>query len=318
MRKRDHSLLTNGASLLVCGLLAGLVVAAAAFPAVAMGGLAAKAGADTFDALPTDVEVLPAPEITEVYASDGTTLLAYLFDENRRNVPIAEVAPIMQQALVASEDSRFYEHNGVDMKGVARAFVNNQQGGDTQGASTLTMQYVRQVISYSAKTPQQVIAATEDTAPRKLAEIKRALAIEKKLTKEQILERYLNIASFGNGAFGIFAASQVYFGKPPSELTLGEAALIAGVVKGPGIFDPADPKKLPVTVERRRWSRWGTSPRPKPMRRLRPAHPRSSVSGRWRAAPTSSGPNSTPVSSATTSSGGGPNRRSSAPTDTSG
>src|SRR5829696_2117873 len=98
MRKRDHSLLTNGASLLVCGLLAGLVVAAAAFPGVAMGGLAAKAGAGTFDALPTDVEVLPAPEISEIYASDGTTLLAYLFDENRRNVPISEVSKVMQQA----------------------------------------------------------------------------------------------------------------------------------------------------------------------------------------------------------------------------
>jgi len=99
MRKRDRSLLANGASLLVCGLLAGLVVAAAAFPAVAMGGLAAKAGADTFDSLPTDVEVLPAPQISEVYANDGKTLLALLYDENRRDVPIAEVADIMQKAI---------------------------------------------------------------------------------------------------------------------------------------------------------------------------------------------------------------------------
>src|SRR5687768_3764614 len=134
MRNRDHSLLTNGASLLVCGLLAGLVVAAAAFPAVAMGGLAAKAGADTFDSLPADVDVLPSPQISEVYANDGVTLLALLYDENRRDVPLTEMAEVVRKAMVASEDSRFYQHNGVDMKGVARAFVNNQRGGDTQGA----------------------------------------------------------------------------------------------------------------------------------------------------------------------------------------
>src|SRR5690349_24953466 len=113
MRTRDRSLLANAASLLVCGLLAGLVVAAAAFPAVAMGGLAAKAGADTFDSLPTDLDVLPAPQISEVYASDGKTRLTFLYDENRHDVPISEVAPIMRDAVVASEDIRFYEHNGV-------------------------------------------------------------------------------------------------------------------------------------------------------------------------------------------------------------
>ena len=252
LRNSDRGLLSNAASLLVCGLLAGLVVAAAAFPAVAMGGLAAKAGANTFDSLPTDLDVLPAPQISEVYASDGKTLLAYLYDENRHDVPISEVAPIMRDALVASEDIRFYEHNGVDMKGVARAFVANQQSdGVAQGASTLTMQYVRQVIAYTAKTPQQVLAATEKTPARKLAEIKRALALEKKLNKEQILERYLNIASFGHNAYGIYAASQVYFGKPPSELKLEEAALLAGLVQAPSAYDPADEKKRPKALERR-------------------------------------------------------------------
>ena len=216
-----------------------------------MGGLAAKAGADTFDSLPADVDVLPSPQLSEVYANDGVTLLALLYDENRRNVPITEMAEVVRKAMVASEDSRFYQHNGVDMKGVARAFVNNQRGGNTQGASTLTMQYVRQVVSYSAKTPTEVVAATEDTGPRKVAEIKRALAIEKKLTKDEILERYLNIASFGNGAFGIFAASQVYFGKTAKDLSLGEAALLVGLVKAPSDFDPADPKKQPRAIERR-------------------------------------------------------------------
>jgi membrane peptidoglycan carboxypeptidase len=252
MRKRDRSLLANAASLLLCGLLAGLVVAAAAFPAIAMGGLAAKAGADTFDSLPTDLDVLPAPQMSYVYANDGKTLLAYIYDENRLNVEAKDVAPLMQQAIVASEDARFYKHHGVDLKGIARAFVANQQAsGVSQGASTLTMQYVRQVISYTAKTPQQVIEATEDTPGRKAKEIKLALALEKRLSKEEILIRYLNIASFGHQAYGIYAASQVYFNKPPSELTLPEAALLAGLVKSPSTYDPADPKKLPSALDRR-------------------------------------------------------------------
>jgi membrane peptidoglycan carboxypeptidase len=254
MRKRDRSLLANAASLLVCGLLAGLVVAAAAFPAVAMGGLAAKAGADTFDSLPSDLNVLPAPQMSYVYANDGTTLLAYLYDENRLDVKFDDVPDVMRRAIVASEDARFYKHNGVDMKGVARAFVANQQAsGVAQGASTLTMQYVRQVISYTARTPQQVIDATEDTPGRKAKEIKLALALEKRFSKQEILIRYLNIAAFGHQAYGIYAASQVYFGKPPSELKLPEAALLAGLVQAPSSYDPADPEKKPAALERRKY-----------------------------------------------------------------
>jgi membrane peptidoglycan carboxypeptidase len=240
-------------SLLVCGLLAGLVVAAAAFPAVAMSGLAAKAGADTFGKLPTELDVLPVPQISYVYASDGKTLLAMLYDENRRNVTLDEVAKVMQDAMVASEDSRFFQHKGVDVKGVARAFVANQraEGTTEQGASTLTMQYVRQVISYSARTPQQVIDATAKTPARKMREMKLAIEVEKRYTKQQILERYLNIASYGQGAYGIFAASQVYFGKPPSDLTLGEATIIAGLVKAPSEFNPATQEGRPKALERR-------------------------------------------------------------------
>jgi membrane peptidoglycan carboxypeptidase len=254
MRSRDRSLLANAASLLVCGLLAGLVVAAAAFPAVAMGGLAAKAGADTFDSLPTNLEEATAPQITQVYAADGKTLLAYIYDENRSDIPLSEVGEVMKQAIVASEDARYYKHHGVDFKGVARAFVANQQnGGVAQGASTLTMQTVRQIISYTAKSPKEVLQATEDTPARKLREIKLALALEKKYNKDQILEKYLNIASFGHGAFGINAASRVYFDKAPKDLKVEEAALLAGLVKAPTSFDPADPEKRPAALERRQY-----------------------------------------------------------------
>src|SRR5262249_31732486 len=185
MRKRDHGVLTNAASLLICGLLAGIVVAAAAFPIVAMTGLAAKASSDAFDNLPTQLLELPPPQISYVYANDGKTLLAMLYDENRRDVHLQEVAPVMVQAIVAAEDSRFYIHHGVDMKGVARAVVanRNSDGQVSQGASTLTMQYVRQALAYSARSNEEIVAATEQTPARKLREMKFALAIEKKYNK---------------------------------------------------------------------------------------------------------------------------------------
>ena len=252
IRKRDHNLLTNAASLLICGLLAGVVVAAAAFPAVALSGLAAKAGAETFDKLPSELTVKKAPQISYLYASDGKTPLATMYDENRRDVPLKDISPIMQQAIIAAEDHEFYQHNGVDMKGVARAFVaNNSAGATQQGASTLTMQYVRLAIAYSATHPQDVVAATEDTSARKLREMRYAMQIDADLSKEEILERYLNIAPFGNGAYGVFAASQVYFGKHPKDLKIEEAAMLAGMVKAPSSYNPTTKGGYPQAVIRR-------------------------------------------------------------------
>jgi len=252
VRKRDRSLLSNIVSLVLCGLLAGLVVAAAAFPAVAMSGLAAKGSADAFDKLPSDIIERPSPQMSYMYASDGVTLLTQLYDEYRMDVRLDQVAEVMQQAMVAAEDVRFYKHNGVDGKGVARAFVANQTKNKvSQGGSTLTMQYVRQAISYSAATPAEVVAATEQTPTRKLREMKYAIALEKKLNKEQILERYLNIAPFGHSSYGVYAAASVYFNKHPKDLTLGEAALLAGLPKAPSTLDPTTEKGRPLAMERR-------------------------------------------------------------------
>ncbi|TQJ20167.1 membrane peptidoglycan carboxypeptidase [Micromonospora sp. A202] len=252
MWKRDHNVFTNAASLLVCGLLGGAVVAAAAFPAAAMSGLAAKAGSETFGALPSELTVARAPQISYLLASDGKTPLATMYDENRRDVKLADVAPVMQQAIIAAEDHDFYRHSGVDLSGIARAFVNNQSGANSpQGASTLTMQYVRLAIAYSATHPADVVAATEDTSGRKLREVRYALQVDKEFSKDEILERYLNIAAFGNGAYGIFAASQVHFGKPPSKLKLEEAALLAGMVKAPTTNDPTTRSGKPLAKDRR-------------------------------------------------------------------
>ncbi|HYN97572.1 MAG TPA: transglycosylase domain-containing protein [Pilimelia sp.] len=254
MRKRDHNVLTNAASLLICGLLAGVVVAAAAFPAVAMSGLAAKAGAETIDKLPDALEIKQSPQISYVYASDGKTLLATMYDENRSDVALKNIAPVMQKAIIAAEDHDFYSHNGVDVTGIARAFVANKGAGETrQGASTLTMQYVRLSIAYSAEHPADVVAATEDTNIRKVKEMRYAIGIEKRLSKNEIIERYLNIAPFGNSSYGIQAASRVYFNKHPKDLTIDEAAMLAAMVKAPTTLNPTTADGYPKAVDRRNY-----------------------------------------------------------------
>jgi membrane peptidoglycan carboxypeptidase len=251
IRRRDHNIFANATSLLICGLLAGVVVAAAAFPAAAMSGLAAKAGGQTFAELPSQLKDFSSPQITRIFASDNKTQIAVMYDEFRSDVPLKDISKNMQNAIVAAEDRDFYHHSGVDFKGVARAFVNNSDGGDKQGASTLTMQYVRMSLAYSATNPQEVVDATQDTPKRKITEMKYALQLEKQLTKQQILERYLNIAPFGNEAYGIYAASQVYFNKSPKDLTVPEAALLAGMVKAPTSFNPTTPSGYPQAVQRR-------------------------------------------------------------------
>jgi membrane peptidoglycan carboxypeptidase len=251
IRRRDHHPFRNATSLLVCGVLAGVVVAAASFPAVAMSGLAAKAGSEKFAELPSELKAQQSPQVTRVYASDGKTQIAVMYDEFRSDVPLKNISPNMREAIVAAEDHKFFEHNGVDVQGVARAFVNNNQGGDRQGASTLTMQYVRMALAYSATNPQEVVAATADTPERKVAEMKYAMQVEKELTKDQILERYLNMAPFGNGAYGIYAASQVYFKKQPKDLSVAESALLAGMVKAPTTNDPTTKEGNKAATDRR-------------------------------------------------------------------
>jgi membrane peptidoglycan carboxypeptidase len=238
MRRRDHNIFFNAFAFMLCGLLAGVVVAAAAFPVVAMSGLAAKAGGQTFAGLPSTLKAFSSPQITRVYASDNKTLLAQFYDEFRSDVPLRDISKPMRDAMVAAEDREFYKHNGVDLKGVARAAVNNNNGKSKQGASTITMQWVRMSLAYSASSPQEVVDATEDTPKRKITEIKYAMQVEKELNKDQILERYLNIAPFGKQTYGIFAASQVYFNKRPKDLTIGQAAMLAAIVKAPSSYDP--------------------------------------------------------------------------------
>ncbi len=130
--RRDHSPLTSAFSLIICGLLAGVVVAAAAFPVAAISGLATKSGIEAFDKLPTELTVQRTPQNTYIYTSDNKTQLAMIYDENRKDVTYEEIPKVMRDAIVAAEDRMFYQHHGVDYRGILRAFLNNKSGATTQ------------------------------------------------------------------------------------------------------------------------------------------------------------------------------------------
>ncbi|WP_433209951.1 transglycosylase domain-containing protein [Dactylosporangium sp. CS-047395] len=237
-------------ALLRTGLIVGLAVAALIYPLAAVSGMGAKKGADAL-VMPPDAlrQSMPA-QTSHVYSADGA-LLAQFYEEYRTYTPIASMSPNIQHAIVAAEDARFWEHHGVDFKGVARAFVANQKaGGVSQGASTITMQYVRNVLRDTARTPAEVNEATEQTGARKLREMKLALELEKHMSKQEILERYLNVAYFGHRAYGILAAAEVYFSKKPGDLTVPEAALLAGLVQAPSSYDPSGSDAKAATTRR--------------------------------------------------------------------
>ena len=147
----------------------------------------------------------------------------------------------MVKAIVAIEDYRFYDHGALDLKGTVRAFVTNQaNGGSVQGGSSITQQMVKQTLLYQAETDEERKAATEETYARKIRELRYAIAFEKNHTKDWILERYLNIAYFGDGAFGVQSAARHFFSKNAKDLNLLESATLAGLVKNPVGYDPVD------------------------------------------------------------------------------
>src|SRR5690606_14911149 len=161
------------APLVRAGLIMGIVLAAAAFPLVAIGGIGALAVTDTIDRLPDKIRNAPSAQVSYVYASDGKTLITQFYEEYRRYVPFTDISPHMLKAIVASEDTRFFEHDGVDQRGVVRAFLANYKAGEvSQGASTRTMQYVRNVQRDSATSPEEVAEATEQSNMRKLREMR--------------------------------------------------------------------------------------------------------------------------------------------------
>jgi membrane peptidoglycan carboxypeptidase len=233
---------------LAATLTLGLAAAGMVAPTFTTAGATIKAGAKFYADLPEDLPAQPLPQRSVILAADGSRI-AEFHSENRVLVPLSKVAPIAKNAIIAIEDSRFEAHHGLDVRGTARAMLKTSTGSDRQGGSTITQQYVKNVLLNDAENDDEKAAATAVSLERKLREVRLAVSMEKRLTKDQILEGYLNIAYFGDGAYGIGTAAQHYFGVSAAQLTLAQAATIAGIVQNPTGYDPT---KHPLAAKGRR------------------------------------------------------------------
>ncbi|MFV2195871.1 transglycosylase domain-containing protein [Nocardiopsis sp. LOL_012] len=216
--------------------LAGLLVAALVLPWAGVLGLMGRDTARAFMAMPDELEMPHLSQRVLLTDVEGERI-AEVAEREREVVTLDRMGTWAPAALMAIEDARFYEHNGFDLQGFVRAAVRTLQG-DTQGGSTITQQFVKNALIESAVTDEEVALAQERTLSRKVVELRYALGIEERMTKDEILEGYLNLAYFGAGAHGIEVAAQRYFSVPAAELDPGQAALLAGLVRAPSYYDP--------------------------------------------------------------------------------
>ena len=245
--------------------VAGLLVTATVTPAIALSGYTASGAMTMFENIPADLEVDQPMLPTTIYVENDkgkNVELATFYDQNRIPLEYEDLPQVVIDAVLSSEDPRFYDHGGVDLIGTSRALLQNAGGGSTQGASTITQQFVKNVLvqrceagtsedlpddfdSLASEDQQAAIidcyneqtdSSGTEGYQRKLQEMRFAIAIEKKYTKEQILLGYLNFANFGGQTYGIEAAAKRYFGKSVKDITIGEAAILAGVVQNPNLL----------------------------------------------------------------------------------
>ncbi|WP_271395375.1 transglycosylase domain-containing protein [Neomicrococcus lactis] len=232
----------------LCGVLAaGLLV-----PGAMVAGNAATAGIEAFSNLPAELDESPLAEPSKVLDKDGN-VLATFYAENRVPVTIDKISQNMKDAIISIEDERFYEHNGVDPRGIGRALINNLTSSSTQGASTLTQQYVNNVLINTdvenGVDRSKLTLSGNKNIQDKLREAKLAVAVENKYSKDEILAGYLNIVLFSGTTYGVEAAAQRFFSIPASKLNIQQSAMLAGMVQRPVAFNPL--KNPELTLKRR-------------------------------------------------------------------
>ena len=237
-------------------VLAGVLVAGLLYPVASGVGVVSNRAASAVENVSSELLNGTLPEVTTMTDSAGTPI-ARLFDQYRYQVGYNDISPDMVAAIISIEDRRFLEHDGVDWRGTIRAALKNSSSGEVQqGASTLDQQYIKNYqLLVLARTEADRQAATETTPARKLREVRMALTMEQSLTeqakrkglsdaaakqeaKKQIVTRYLNVVPFGNNAYGIEAAAQVYFNSHAKNLTVEQAALLAGMVQSSSALNP--------------------------------------------------------------------------------
>lgn len=224
--------------LVAMGAAAGVLVAGIALPAVGGAGVGLVSAVEDVDLKPRDLVEPPLAQVSVVQDVNGHEI-ARFYEQYREVVPLNQIADIMKTAIISIEDYRFYDHGPIDLEGTTRALLKNiTTGGVAQGGSSITQQYVKQVLLNAAQTEAEKEAALAPSYARKLNELRYAMGVEQKYTKDQILEKYLNIAYFGAGAYGVEAAAKRFFGVHASQLTLPQAATLAGAVQDPNATDP--------------------------------------------------------------------------------
>ena len=250
---------TMGQIVLFVGLsvLVGIVAAVTVLPALTAVGDASSAGVELLEENPAEFRQEALSEPSTFYASDGETELAQFYAENREPVGIDDISQSMQDAIVSIEDERFYEHDGTDPQALGRAVVNNLTGSSTQGASTLTHQYVSLELLNAdyLRDEDELVAGGTTTIADRFNEARLAVDVEEEMSKEEILEGFLNLAFFGDRNYGVEAAAQYYWGVPASELDIQQSATLAGLVQNPNGFNP---ETNPEAAEDRRNTVLGT------------------------------------------------------------
>ncbi|MDV6011330.1 transglycosylase domain-containing protein [Haloechinothrix sp. LS1_15] len=238
MRVRDGLLKLTG----LC-LLAGVLVAGLLFPVVGGLGVMSNQASATVDDMSAELATDPPPLVTTITDAEDEPI-ATLYDQYRIPKASDQISDAMKWALISVEDRRFYEHHGVDWRGTMRAAISNQTGADTQGASTLTQQYVKNYlinVVHGGDDPEDKVGrqrAQEQTIARKLQEARIAIQLENRMDKEQILTGYLNVVEFTHEIYGVGAAARAYFDTEAEDLTVPQSALLAAMVINPVMHDP--------------------------------------------------------------------------------
>ncbi|MBB3663242.1 MULTISPECIES: transglycosylase domain-containing protein [Prauserella salsuginis group] len=234
MRKRSGLLKLVG----LC-LLAGVLVAGILFPVVGAAGVVSNQASETVESMSAELADEPPPQLTTVTDKSGKPI-ATLYNQYRVPTKPDQISDAMKWALISIEDRRFYEHTGVDWKGTLRAAISNSSGGDTQGASTLTQQYVKNYLINVTYRDDEIgqQRAQEQTIARKLKEARIAIQLETRMSKDEILAGYLNVVEFSRQIYGVGGAARAYFNTTPDKLDVGQSAMLAGMVNNPAVLDP--------------------------------------------------------------------------------
>lgn len=222
-----------GISALLGALGAGMLL-----PAGVLAGAAAQVGTEMLDEIPAELNEEAVSVPSKILDQDGNEIATF-YAEDRTPVDLEDVSQHMIDAVIAIEDERFYEHSGVDGEGLARAMVHNLTSDTQQGASTITQQYVNNVlVNYQNLNGLRTTVSGSKSVPDKVREMKLAVAIEKEMSKDEILEGYLNIVLFTGRTYGVESAARLFFDKSAADLNIPESAMLAGLVQSPNALNP--------------------------------------------------------------------------------